>query len=195
VQGGPLLRKIGILGGTFDPPHNGHLLIANEVLEALKLDEIKFIPNQEPPHKKKSTAVSNFDRLTMLELAVAGHPKFIIDTIELERSGLSYTFDTIKSLKELHPDVQFFFIIGADMIEYLPNWYKIDDLIELVDFVGVNRPDYVHTSSFPILHVPVPEFGVTSSLIRNRIKEGHSVRYLLPESVRLYIEENELYES
>lgn len=187
--------KIGILGGTFDPPHHGHLLIANEVLEALRLDEIWFIPNQEPPHKQKSTEVSNFNRVSMLELAVAGHPKFKIDTIELERLGPSYTFDTMNILNELHPDVQFFFIIGADMIEYLPAWYKIEDLMKLVHFVGVNRPDYVHSSSFPILHVPVPEFGVTSSLIRNRIKEGQSVRYLLPEQVRLYIEENELYES
>ena len=187
--------KIGILGGTFDPPHNGHMLIANEVLEALRLDEIWFMPNQEPPHKQKSNDVSNFDRISMLELAIAGHPKFKIDTIELERSGRTYTFDTMKILKNLNEDVQFFFIIGADMIEYLPKWHRIEELIELVQFVGVNRPDYVHMTTFPIIHVPVPEFGVNSSLIRNRIKEGQSVRYLLPESVRLFIKEYKLYGS
>jgi nicotinate-nucleotide adenylyltransferase len=187
------LRKIGILGGTFDPPHYGHLLIANEVLEALELDEVWFTPNQEPPHKQKSK-VSNADRITMLDLAIEGHPKFKINTIELERQGRSYTVDTMKILTDMHPGEQFYFIIGADMIEYLPKWHKIDELMELVRFVGVNRPEYEETTTFPIMHVRVPEFAVTSSLIRNRCCEEQSIRYLLPDSVRDYIEENRLYE-
>lgn len=189
------MKKIGILGGTFDPPHNGHLLIANEVLQALLLDEIWFMPNQEPPHKLKSQEVSNRERITMLELAIAGHPNFKIEKIELERSGRSYTVDTMKVLKERYQYDDFYFIIGADMIEYLPKWHKIDELLELVHFVGVNRPEYLHKTTYPITFVPVPEFDVASSLIRNRIKEGLSIRYLLPEAVRLFIEENKLYES
>lgn len=189
------MRKIGILGGTFDPPHNGHLLIANEVLQTLLLDEIWFMPNQEPPHKLKSQEVSNQDRIAMLELAIAGHPNFKIEKIELERTGRSYTVETMKVLKDRYKNEEFFFIIGADMIEYLPKWYKINELIEIVHFVGVNRPEYVHQTIFPITYVTIPEFSVASSLIRNRIKEGLSIRYLLPESVRLYIEEKKLYES
>lgn len=189
------MKKIGILGGTFDPPHNGHLLIANEVLQALMLDEIWFMPNQEPPHKLKSKEVTNHDRISMLELAIAGHPNFKIEKIELERLGRSYTVDTMKVLKDRYKNHDFYFIIGADMIEYLPKWNKIDELLELVHFVGVNRPEYLHKTIYPITFVPVPVFDVASSLIRNRVKEGKSVRYLLPEAVRLYIEENKLYES
>ena len=136
------MTKIGILGGTFDPPHYGHLLIANEVLSELNLDEIWFMPNQEPPHKQKSESVENSDRLRMLELAIMENPAFKIEKLELERFGPSYTVDTMKILNERFPDHQFFFIIGADMIEYLPKWHKIDELIKLVQFVGVERPTY-----------------------------------------------------
>lgn len=189
------MKKIGILGGTFDPPHNGHLLIANEVLQELKLDEIWFLPNQEPPHKQKSEGASNGDRVEMLELATCGHPNFYIEKIELERLGPSYTYDTMKLLTEKYPNNQFYFIIGADMIEYLPKWNKIDELIHLVQFVGVNRPDYREVTSYPIIHVSVPEMGVSSKLIRSRIKEKKSIRYLVPDEVLAYIEENKLYGS
>lgn len=189
------MKKIGILGGTFDPPHNGHLLIANEVLHALSLDEIWFMPNQEPPHKLKSNGASTLDRLNMLELAIAGHPNFYIEKIELERSGRSYTIDTMKLVKEKYPMFEFYFIIGADMVEYLPKWSKIDELIRMVQFVGVNRPDYLEETTYPIINVKVPEMGVSSKLVRNRIKEKKPIRYLVPDLVRNYIEENMLYES
>lgn len=189
------MKKIGILGGTFDPPHHGHLLIANEVLQELNLDEIWFLPNQEPPHKLKSEGASNGDRVKMLELATFGHPNFMIEKIELERPGPSYTFDTMKLLTDKYPECDFHFIIGADMIEYLSKWNKIDELIRIVKFVGVNRPDYLDMTPYPIIHVTVPEMGVSSKLIRNRIKEKKSIRYLVPESVRNYIEENRLYGS
>ncbi|WP_147532428.1 nicotinate-nucleotide adenylyltransferase [Bacillus marasmi] len=189
------MKKVGILGGTFDPPHNGHLLIANEVLDALGLDEIWFIPNHEPPHKHKSGGANNADRVKMLELATRSHPNFKIDKIELERTGPSYTYDTMKLLNEMHPGYDFYFIIGADMIEYLANWYKIDELIEMVKFVGVNRPDYQEISQYPIINVSVPEMGVSSKLVRDRLKEKKSIRYLVPEPVQEYIEENKLYES
>jgi nicotinate-nucleotide adenylyltransferase len=189
------LKKIGILGGTFDPPHHGHLLIANEVLDQLQLDEIWFMPNFEPPHKEKSGGATTEDRVKMLELAIDGHPKFRIETIELDRAGRSYTIDTMKLLIARHPDVDFYFIIGADMIEYLPKWHKIDELIKLIKFVGINRPEHVEETAYPIIHVKVPEIAVSSKLIRNRIKEKRTIRYLLPEAVRMYIEENQLYGS
>lgn len=187
------MKKIGILGGTFDPPHQGHLLIANEVLSELNLDEIWFMPNQEPPHKKKSESVKNDERLDMLELAIEGNSSFKIETIELERKGPSFTVDTIKILKDHYPNYLFFFIIGADMIEYLPKWHQIDELIKLVQFVGVERPKYSHLTEYPIVYVDVPAFDVSSSMIRERLKEGKTVRYLLPDSVIDYIGEKHLY--
>ncbi|MEQ2526264.1 nicotinate-nucleotide adenylyltransferase [Robertmurraya yapensis] len=187
------MRKIGILGGTFDPPHHGHLLIANEALHGLSLDEIWFLPNQEPPHKKKSGLMTNEDRLNMLELVTKDVPYFRVETIELERSGPSYTYDTIKQLKEMHADVQFYFIIGADMIEYLPKWYKIDELMDMISFIGVNRPTFEEKTSYPIIHLDIPEFSVSSSLIRQRMLEGKTIRYLLPDSIIEYLKEKNLY--
>lgn len=185
--------RIGIIGGTFNPPHFGHLLIANEALHAAGLDEVWFMPNQAPPHKASKDLVSHEDRLNMLKLAVKDHAKFKIETIELERPGPSYTFETMKQLTALFPKLQFYFIIGADMIEYLPKWYKIDELLELVTFIGVNRPTYRRESPYPLVHIDIPEFKVSSSLIRKRLKEGSSVRYLLPDSVIDYIKEKQLY--
>lgn len=189
------MRKIGLLGGTFDPPHHGHLLIANEVFHELELDEIWFLPNQEPPHKEKSDLITTEDRLNLLELAIKDVSYFKVETIELERSGPSYTYDTIKQLKDRYPDNLFYFIIGADMIEYLPKWHKIDELIEMVSFVGVNRPTYQEKTTYPLIHIDIPEFHVSSSLIRERIQEGKSIRYLLPDSLINYLKENHLYES
>lgn len=189
------MKKVGILGGTFDPPHHGHLLIANEVLAALSLDEIWFMPNQEPPHKQKSAFIENENRLDMLELAIADNQQFRVETIEWQRKGPSYTFETMQLLKEQNPEVQFYFVIGADMIEYLPKWHRIDDLVEIVQFVGVERPTYDSTTSYPVLYVDIPAMDVSSSLIRERLKEGKTIRYLLPDSIIHYIKENHLYEA
>ncbi len=187
------MKKVGILGGTFDPPHIGHLLIANEVLSSLLLDEVWFMPNQEPPHKKKSGDVQNTHRIQMLELAVLGNPFFKIQTIELARQGPSYTVDTMKRINADYSGHQFFFIIGADMIEYLPKWQKIEELVKLVQFVGVERPSYNWKTDYPVLYVDVPAIDVSSSMIRDRLKKGKTVRYLLPDPVIQYIEENHLY--
>lgn len=187
------MKKVGILGGTFDPPHHGHLLIANEVLSVLDLDEVWFMPNQEPPHKKKSVSISNEDRLHMLKLAIKGNDRFKIQTLELERNGPSFTIDTMRLIKSQYKDTLFYFIIGADMIEYLPKWHKIDELVKLVHFVGVERPKYSHNTAYPVLFVDVPAMNVSSSMIRERLKSGKTVRYLLPDSIIEYIEENHLY--
>ncbi|MBM7651710.1 nicotinate-nucleotide adenylyltransferase [Neobacillus cucumis] len=187
------MKKVGILGGTFNPPHYGHLLIANEVLSELDLDIIWFMPNHEPPHKKKPDSVKDEERLRMLELAITGNTNFSVQPIELKRTGPSYTVDTMKILNENYPEYQFFFIIGADMIEYLPKWHDIDILVNLVQFVGVERPSYNHQTDYPVLYIDVPSIDVSSSMIRDRVKKGKSVRYLLPDSVIDYIEEKQLY--
>ena len=187
------MKKIGILGGTFNPPHFGHLLIAHEVLNELELDEIWFIPNKEPPHKKMEAPVSDEDRINMLRLAIDDEPLFKIKTIEMERKGPSYTYDTMKILKERYPDIHFYFIIGADMVESLSEWYKIEQLVDIVTFVGVDRLRFKLETSYPIIYVNVPNFEISSSDIRRRIKDGKTIKYLLPDSVISYIKEKKLY--
>jgi nicotinate-nucleotide adenylyltransferase len=188
------MNRIGILGGTFDPPHMGHLIIAEEVLRALNLDQIWFIPTFEPPHKHDAY-VQVDHRIDMLKLAIEGNNEFLLNTIEIDRAGKSYTIDTIIGLKEAHPEAEFYFIIGADMVEYLPNWYKIDELIKLVKFVGVKRNGYSVDSSYPIKKVEIPMIDISSTLIRERLQAKKSIKYLVPESVYHYIKENGLYES
>ncbi len=188
-------RKIGILGGTFDPPHLGHLIIANEVMVQLKLDEVRFMPNHEPPHKERHSGTTVENRLSMLEKSIEGNPSFSIETIELNRDGRSYTYDTMKELSQKNTEDDYYFIIGGDMVEYLPHWYKIEELLKLVQFVGTNRPNYNLESQYPITYVKVPMIEISSSMIRDRVKNGASIKYLLPENVIRYIEENHLYET
>lgn len=169
-------------------------MIANEVQMELKLDEIWFMPNQEPPHKENKSGVGGAHRLEMVRRAIANHPLFKTQAIELERVGKSYTFDTIQLLKERYDD-EFYFIIGADMIEYLPKWYNIDELVNLITFVGVNRSQYRCDTDYPILYVDVPNIDISSDMIRKRVQDGKSIRYLVPDPVKEYIEENRLYET
>jgi nicotinate-nucleotide adenylyltransferase len=190
-----LRKRVGILGGTFNPPHLGHLIIANEVLHALKLEEVRFMPNQKPPHKKMADKVTEEQRLAMTELAIQDHEKFKLETIELKRKGCSYTYDTMQLLKAQEPDVDFYFIIGADMIEYLPKWYKVSELCKLVQFVGVNRPRYSTESEMPIVSIDIPDISISSTLLRRRLSQQQSVKYLIPDQVISYIKEHSLYES
>ncbi|MFD2046131.1 nicotinate-nucleotide adenylyltransferase [Ornithinibacillus salinisoli] len=187
------MKRIGILGGTFDPPHIGHLVIAEEVRMALHLEEIWFIPTYEPPHKQEASIEVN-KRLAMLESAISDNTSFHINTIEIERSGKSYTYDTIKSLNNRYSDTEFFFIIGGDMVEYLPHWHKIDELMRMVKFVGVKRPGYSLTTPYPIQEVEIPMIDISSSLIRERLYKNESIRYLVPDSVYTFIKGNHLYE-
>ncbi|OCA92486.1 nicotinate-nucleotide adenylyltransferase [Pseudobacillus wudalianchiensis] len=188
-------KKVGILGGTFNPPHIGHLIIANEVLKALHLDEIRFMPNYTPPHKKIDHHIRDEDRLHMLQAAIEGHPCFSVEPIEMERKGTSYTFDTMKALKARESETDFYFIIGGDMIEYLPKWYNIDELSRMVKFVGVRRPGYSVETPYPVQLIETPEIHLSSTMLRQRAAGGGTLRYLLPEKVIAYIKENRLYET
>lgn len=186
------MKRVGILGGTFDPPHIGHFMIADEVRAMLNLDEIWFIPNNEPPHKGKAWT-DKLDRLNMLKLVVDDNEFFQVNTIELEREGKSYTIDTVNSLMALYPNIKFYFIIGADMVEYLPNWKQIDELIEKIEFVGVKRRHYELKSKYPVIEVQIPLIDISSSEIRQRIEMGLPFRYLVPKEVYTYIKEHRLY--
>lgn len=186
-------KRIGILGGTFDPPHLGHLLIASEVLHALQLTEIWFIPNQIPPHKQSEHFTDSEHRLNMLRLAVKDQEQFMVNTIELEREGPSYTYDTLRLLRKEFPEHTFYFIIGADMIEYLPKWHLIDEIVKIVHFVGVKRTGFQTDTPYPVIEVEIPQFEVSSTMLRERLSAHGNTDYLLPEQVKRYIEENHLY--
>ena len=128
----------------------------------------------------------------MLELAIDGIEGLAIETIELERKGISYTYDTMKLLTEKNPDTDYYFIIGADMVDYLPKWYRIDELVELVQFVGVQRPRYKAGTSYPVIWVDVPLMDISSSMVRDFIAQGRTPNFLLPSSARLYRERRTL---
>lgn len=187
------MRKIGILGGTFDPPHLGHLLIAEEVRIAQGLEEIWFIPTYTPPHKNE-TRTNAKDRIQMIDLAIASNPYFKLNTIEIERSGKSYTIDTMLELTKRYPENKFYFIIGADMVEYLPHWHRIDELVEIVQFIGVKRSGYKLQTTYPVTEVDIPLIDISSSMLRERLRNNKSVRYLIQANVYQYIREMGLYE-
>lgn len=186
------MRRIGILGGTFDPPHIGHLIIAEEARLALNLDEVWFIPTYTPPHKDNAKSDAAH-RVNMTELAVQSNPFFKLNTIETERSSTSYTVDTMQTLNETYPDYKFYFIIGADMVEYLPNWHRIEELISMVQFVGVKRPGYELKSKYDILTVDIPMINISSTMLRERLWDKQTVTYIVPDAVVAYIRREGLY--
>lgn len=190
-----MTKRVGILGGTFNPPHFGHLFIAEQVFEAYQLDEIRFLPNAIPPHKAVVEGITDEARIALVKGAIANNPHFTIDTREITRGGSSYTYDTMLEMKRLESDVQFYFIIGADMVEYLPKWYNINKLMELVTFIGVTRKGYRLHSDYPIETLGLPLLDLSSSAIRAQLKAGRSVRYMVPENVYYVIKESQFYES
>lgn len=186
-------KRVGLMGGTFNPLHNGHLIVAEQVASQLGLDKVVFLPDNLPPHIDKKEAIAAKDRVNMVRLGITGNEKFAIDTLEIDRGGVSYTYDTVKELKLQHPEVEYYFIIGGDMVEYLPKWNRIDDLVKLIKFVGVKRTGARMQSKYPILWVDVPTIDISSTLIRTKIKQGCSIKYLVPEAVAEYIKEEGLY--
>lgn len=189
------MKRIGLLGGTFDPPHYGHLMIANEACWQCNLDEVWFIPTKEPPHKQLQNITDVKHRLTMLEIAISDNDSFRVCPIELDQEGPSYTINTVKRLKAKFEQHTFFFIIGADMVQDLPNWKEIDELLTSITFIGVNRQGFERdlTDERSIHYINVPDIAISSTILRQRVKENKSIRYFLPDCVRTYIEENEVY--
>ena len=186
-------KQVGILGGTFNPVHLAHLITADQVGRSLGLEKVYLMPSNQPPHVDEKKTLPAHHRVAMLELAVEDNPLLAVETIELEREGKSYTYETIKLLKERHPDTDYFFIIGGDMVEYLPKWYKIDELMELVNFVAVKRPGYIQESPYPIIWIDTPLLEISSTNLRKKIAQGCSVNYFLPANVIHYIQEKGLY--
>lgn len=188
-------EKVGILGGTFNPPHMGHLMMAEQVKDQLDLDKIFFMPTAQPPHSSVTkTTIASEKRVQMLELATMDNSDFEIERYEVDKGGKNYTYDTMKALIELYPTVDFYFIVGGDMIADMPTWYRIDELIELVQFVGVNRPSYSVETEYPIIMVDIPMIDISSSTIRKKVAMNCSIKYLVPEDVRNYIVLEGLYQ-
>ncbi|MBA2796804.1 nicotinate-nucleotide adenylyltransferase [Streptococcus porcinus] len=187
-------KQVGILGGNFNPIHNAHLVVADQVRQQLGLDQVLLMPEFKPPHVDTKETIDEKYRLEMLKLAINSAKGLAIETIELERKGISYTYDTMALLKEKNPEVDYYFIIGADMVDYLPKWHRIDELVQMVQFVGVQRPKYKAGTSYPVIWVDVPLMDISSSMIRDFIKKGRQPNYLMPQSVLNYIQKEGLYQ-
>ncbi|GED31311.1 nicotinate-nucleotide adenylyltransferase [Brevibacillus centrosporus] len=189
------IKHVGILGGTFDPIHCGHLLAAEQAREQAGLDEVWFMPTHIPPHKTRDGLTDAATRLEMVELAVADHESFRVTDVELRREGPSYTYDTIVQLVEQYPDCRFSFIIGGDMVEILPKWYRFEELSRMIRFIGLARPgaDIDRVPNDTVTFIEMPVWDISSTLIRMKAAEGQSIRYLVPRSVERYIKENGFY--
>lgn len=188
--------NIGVFGGTFDPPHVGHLVVAQDALEALGLDAILFVPARVSPFKTESESTPAAVRLAMLEAAVADHPAFRIWDGELRRSGPSYTVDTLESLRVQYPDASLTLLMGVDQWRSFDGWKDPKRILELarvgvMERVGV--PAEGQGPPWPHVAVPVRRIDVSSTEVRERVGGGRSIRYLVPESVRARIQESRLY--
>jgi nicotinate-nucleotide adenylyltransferase len=191
-------RRIGVMGGTFDPVHHGHLSAANEVATLFDLDEVVFVPTGQPYRKSHRSVSSAEDRYLMTVVATASNPRFTVSRVDIDRSGATFTVDTLRDLKATYGDAELFFITGTDALEQLLGWHAADELFAMAHFVGVSRPGYAQADlgSFPdgsVTLVQVPALAISSSDCRSRVARGHPVWYLVPDGVVQYIEKRHLY--
>lgn len=194
--------RLGLFGGTFDPIHLGHLIIAEACREAMRLDLVLFVVAGVPPHKPGGRTPVG-DRIEMARIATAGHPSFEVSEIEAKGPGPNYSFETLEAVHRDRTGDDLFFLIGADSLVDLPLWRRPDRIAELASIVVVNRPgvDPVVSASppdlgpnaRPIERVAVPPIGIASNDLRRRVSEGRSIRYLVPRGVEAYIAEQGLY--
>jgi nicotinate-nucleotide adenylyltransferase len=191
--------KLGILGGTFNPPHIGHLIIAESVRDQLKLDKILFVPSYSPPHKLYSQVALPTQRYEMVEIALEKNRNFSVSDIEIAREGKSYTIDTINTLMGIYPGSQLYLIIGLDNLMDFSDWKSPNDIISKVELVVMNRPGYDVEVKNEFKRyatiVKVPGIDISSSDIRRRVKMGRSIRYLVPFEIEQYILKKSLYKS
>ena len=193
------LKKTGLLGGSFDPVHTGHLLIARDAMESLGLEEVFFIPAAQAPLKENHPAATAVQRRAMLEVAIQNEPGFRILDTELEAGGVSFTINTVRTLIASHPDHQFFWILGGDQVQRLPDWKEIDELCRLIEFAALERPGHPFTApDIPNLRchqIRGHTFSISSSEVRGRIQQHKPVRYFVPEGVAKYISAHQLYKT
>lgn len=200
------VKRLGIMGGTFDPIHYGHLVTAEAARSRFQLDEVVFVPAGHPPHKQAKKVTDAQHRYMMTLLATVTNPYFKISDIEITRGGLSYTYDTVRFFKEQYNSkLEVFFITGADAVSEIMTWRKIDRLLYECNFIAATRPGYsfdnfMNDAVFPQLLISklafleVPALAISSTDVRRRIENGEPIKYLLPETVETYIYKNALYQ-
>ena len=200
----PGKKRVGVLGGSFDPIHIGHLVIAEEAREQLQLERVVFVPAREQWRKPQPNRASPEDRLAMVRLGIARNPAFVVSTVDLDREGPSYSVDTLRDLGEHQEDSEeFYFILGQDALMDLPSWYAPDRLARLAQLVAVVRPSYEIVwdqlrAAIPdvqerVLLLTTPGIDISSTEIRARVASGGSIRYWLPDAVAEYIATHRLY--
>lgn len=200
------MMRLGLLGGTFDPIHFGHLVAADAAAEALNLDQVLFIPCGQPPHRPAGQTTPAEHRYLMTVLATAGHPRFRVSRMELDRPGPSYTVDTLEALRaDLGPGVELTFIIGADAFLGMDRWKDPERVMELADLTVVSRPGYndgaveARLRTLPrhlrarVRHLDIDPLNISAGELRRRLIAGRSVRYLIPQQVLAYIHQHGLY--
>jgi nicotinate-nucleotide adenylyltransferase len=189
--------RVGVMGGTFDPIHHGHLVAASEVSHRFALDEVLFVPTGEPWQKGGRQVSPAEDRYLMTVVATASNPRFSVDRVDIDRPGPTYTVDTLRDLHSRMPDAELFFITGADALAQILSWHKVDELFELAHFVGVTRPGYelgdAHLPRGAVSLVEVPAMAISSTGCRERVAQGRPVWYLVPDGVVQYISKRRLY--
>lgn len=199
------MMRLGIFGGTFDPVHFGHLLLAEQCREQCRLDQVWFLPAGIPPHKLERTIASGTARAQMLEFAIAGHDRFRIDRRELNQQQPCYTVDTLSAIRDEDPTRELCFLMGADSLHDFPTWREPKRILELARVAVVNRGDAPPPDFEPLRRlwgadvaerievVSIPGFEISSSDIRRRVQRGQSIRFLTPRAVECYIETQKLY--
>jgi len=195
--------RLGLFGGTFDPVHVGHLIVAEEAAGRLHLDRVLFAPSRHPWRKAGRDIASEQDRVAMVDLALAGNPRFAVSLVDMEREGPTYSVDTVDDIRRQQPDADLFFIIGYDALVDLPNWREPARLATSVNLVAMVRPGYsvdwaVVARAIPQAHdrvtvLQIPVIGISSSEVRARVARGDSVRYWVPDAVAAYIAAHGLY--
>ena len=184
--------RLGILGGTFNPVHVGHLLLAEAAREQCGLDAVWFIPTATPPHKPAHRLLDGKTRLALIRLAIRGHPAFRASDLELRLGGVSYTLRTVREIRARFPKAQLFLILGSDMLA-VP-WYGLKALSRLCTFVVADRPGGGVRHQFPRMRtLSMPQLDISSSLIRAKLRRGESIRYLVPDAVAHYLTRYHLY--
>ncbi|MDX1615362.1 MAG: nicotinate-nucleotide adenylyltransferase [Candidatus Promineifilaceae bacterium] len=197
------MERIGILGGTFDPPHYGHLLLGEIASQQLSLDRVLFMPAGAPPHKPERDLTADDLRLQMVALAIQGNERFAVDDLDMRRPPPHYTVTLMKQLRDRFPEAQLWLLAGSDSLADLPNWREPVELVQLCRLAILPRPDSPVSwdeleRSIPALRTNVdwlegPSYQLSSTQIRHLRREGRTVRYMLPDAVRLFLETNELY--
>ncbi|MBB3158392.1 nicotinate-nucleotide adenylyltransferase [Microbacterium proteolyticum] len=189
--------RIGVMGGTFDPIHHGHLVAASEVAQSFDLDEVVFVPTGRPWQKDDVTESEH--RYLMTVIATASNPQFTVSRVDVDRAGPTYTIDTLRDLREQRPGAELFFITGADAVQQILSWRNHQQLWDLAHFVAVSRPGHVlSTEGLPsenVSQLEIPALSISSTDCRARVRRGHPVWYLVPDGVVQYIAKHHLYRS